>query len=162
MKPYLAISMFLFVLLGGYRPKEHSGEQERVLQLLHKKAPNVIWGGASLLRGNFNPDDKIDYALLGQEGKNRVFVGVVYSPLEPKGQVDILEFGVGQDQGSLCRLPAQLKLESLDYGPSDEVGKISGFRRSSKVMGLNLADGDCDSFHLFWNYQSHHIDWWRL
>jgi len=113
-------------------------------------------------RCDFNPDDKTDYALMGQEGKNRVFVAVVYSPVAPSAQVDILEFGVGQDQGSLCRLPAHLKLESLDYDPSDDVGKIPGFRRSREFMGLNLAGGDCDSFHLFWNYQSHRIEWWRL
>jgi hypothetical protein len=162
MKLYLAIPMCLFFLLTGYRPKLHSAEGEPVFQLAHKKAPDVNWDRTSLLKGDFNPDDKTDYALMGLEGKNRVFVAVVYSPVAPSAQVDILEFGVGQDQGSLCRLPAHLKLESLDYDPSDDVGKIPGFRRSREFMGLNLAGGDCDSFHLFWNYQSHRIEWWRL
>jgi hypothetical protein len=154
--------MCAFALVGGYRPKVHSPRPDQAFRLVQKKAPNVSWDRESLLKGKFNPDDKIDYALLGQQGKSKAFVAVVYSPVEPNAQVDILEFGVGQDQGSICQLPAHLKLESLDYDPSDEVGTIPGFRRSRKVMGLNLAGGDCDSFHLFWNYQSHHLDWWRL
>ena len=149
-------------LLGGYRSNGPSREQEEVFHLVHKKMPQVNWDQASLLKGNFNPDGKSDYALLGQEGESKVFVAVIYSPVEPNAQVDILEFGVGQDEGSLCHLPAQLKRESLDYDPSDEVGKIPGFRRSRKVMGLNLSDGDCDAFHLFWDYQSRRFSWWRL
>lgn len=162
MKILLAICVCMAFLPGGYPRETGLPESEQVLKLLHRKAPSVKWDMKSILRGEFNPDYQADFAMLGQEGKTKVFVGVVYGPVASNAKVDILEFGVGQDQGSICQLPAHLAPESLNYDPADEVGKIPGFRPSKRVEGLNLTGGECDSFHIFWNYKSRHLDWWRM
>ncbi|MGO9270429.1 MAG: hypothetical protein ACLQOO_09285 [Terriglobia bacterium] len=137
------------------------------MRLAALKLPDVRGDRNSLLTADINGDGEIDHAFQGLQvnGDNKkVFVAVVYGPAETKAQVDILEFGVGgASESDLCALPAKLTTESLDYDPTEEVGgPVPGFERSKTTRGLNLAEGNCDSFHLFWDHQSHRLDWWRL
>lgn len=77
----------------------------------------------------------------------------------------VLEFGLGDSmaQDALCGTEATLEIEDLDYDLTEIFGEpVEGFEPSTTCKGLRLAAGECDSMHIFWNHQSHHIDWWRL
>jgi hypothetical protein len=120
---------------------------------------DIRWETWSVLRGDFDGDGRVDQALLGR-GPKRVFVGVVYSS---GGKPDILEFAISSgQQAAICSEPAKLEVESLDYDPSDTVGKLEGFERSRTAKGLRLSGGECDDVHLFWNHITKHLGWWRL
>lgn len=66
-------------------------------------------------------------------------------------------------EDAVCRLPAQLEVESLDYDLAAAIGeKVVGFVRSKTSKGFEIVDGACDSIHFFWNHKTKRLEWWRL
>ena len=118
----------------------------------------VAWERQSILVGDVDCDGVPDSVFVGRSTV-RVDVGLVrVNMLIP----EVISFGVhAAVQNELGSNDAILKLESLDYDPSEAVGEVEGFQRSTECHGLNLGDGESDSMHLFWNRKSHHLDWWR-
>lgn len=69
----------------------------------------------------------------------------------------------GSSQDAFCGPPRSIARESLDYDPIEFLGEMpQGFRRSRTCNGLVLETGDCDPFHLYWNFEAKKLDWWRL
>jgi hypothetical protein len=129
------------------------------LKLLLASMPDVRWDPESAVRADFDCDGLPDEAFLGRK-EGKIFVGVV---LSGAAQPEVLEFGIGPvSQSNICSGPGKLVIESLDYDPAAEVGQVEGFARSRRCKGLVLSDGQCDSFHLFWNHKKNYLDWWRL
>jgi hypothetical protein len=127
--------------------------------VLSVSKPDVKWDAKTALRADFDCDGSLDQAFLGRLA-GKVYVGLVRAATK---QPDILEFGVDPSaQAAICQEPAKLKIESLDYDPTEAGGKIDGFQRSRRCKGLVLSDGQCDSVHLFWNHQTKRLAWWRL
>jgi hypothetical protein len=94
----------------------------------------VQWDADSAVIADFDCDGRRDHAFLGR-ASGKVFVGLVHSPV-PKAQ--ILEFAVdASQQAAICAEPAKLEVESLDYDPTEAVGKIAGFRRSRTPRGFS-------------------------
>ena len=62
---------------------------------------------------------------------------------------------------AFCTLPVRVQAESLDYDPSEAVGKIPGFQRSKTCLAFALADDQCDSLHFYWNHKTKKLEWWR-
>jgi hypothetical protein len=133
-----------------------------LLQLVSKRMTNVEWDKESIIEVDINCDGKKDYAILGKS-KQGVTVALVVGPVSKKSRIESFEFLAGKhSQDSLCQLPAILQTESLDYDPTEAVGKLPGFKPSKKCMAFVLADDACDSFHFYWNHQANALDWWRL
>ena len=133
-----------------------------VLQLVSKRMTNVELDNKSIIAVDINCDEKKDYAILGKS-KQGVTVALVVGPVSKKSRIESFEFLVGkQSQDCLCQLPAILKAESLDYDPTEAVGKLPGFKPSKKCIAFALADDACDSFHFYWNHQANALTWWRL
>lgn len=133
-----------------------------VLQLVSKRMTDVEWDKKSIIEVDINCDGKKDYAILGKS-KQGVTVALVVGPVSKKSRIESFEFLVGkQTQDSLCQLPATLQPESLDYDPTEAVGKLPGFKPSKKCMAFVLSDDACDSFHFYWNHRANALDWWRL
>jgi hypothetical protein len=115
----------------------------------------VQWDAASALEGDVDCDGIADSAFVGRS-KTQVHVGLVRAGAP---RPEIVEFGVSnRDQASVCDVNAQLAFESLDY--DDEDG-LEGFQRSATCKGLRLADGMCDSIHLYWNRKAQRLGWSR-
>jgi hypothetical protein len=128
------------------------------LQVLSDTRPGVRWDVNSALRFDFDCDGRSDHAFIGRN-EGRVYVGLVRATGQ---RPEILEFAVsGSIQAAICAEPATLMIESLDFDPTADYGKIDGFRRSRTCVGLELRGGECDSIHLFWNHEKQHLDWWR-
>lgn len=133
-----------------------------LLQLVSKRMTDVEWDKKSIIEVDINCDGQKDYAILGKS-KQGVTIALVVGPVSKKSRIESFEFHVGkQSQDSLCQLPAILKAESLDYDPTEAVGKLPGFKQSKKCMAFVLADDACDSFHFYWNHQTNALNWWRL
>jgi hypothetical protein len=121
--------------------------------------PDINWDAKSALTADFDCDGSPDEAFLGRSA-GRIYVGVIRAATK---QPEILEFGVDASaQDAICQEPAKLEIESLNYDPSGEIGKIDGFRRSRRCKGILLSGGECDPIHLFWDYKTKHLAWWRL
>jgi hypothetical protein len=155
------IGILLVAAFFGLPSQPLAGPVKRdvALHLLSAARPDIRWDAKSGLIADFDCDGSPDAAFLGRtEGK--AFVGLVRAA---SAQPEILEFGVGGPaQSALCDGPGKLALESLDYDPAEEVGKIDGFVRSRRCKGLVLSGGGCDAIHLFWNHKTNRLEWWRL
>jgi hypothetical protein len=133
-----------------------------IFQIVSKRMQNIIWDETSIVEVDINCDGKKDYAILGKS-RQGVTVALVVGPVSKESKIQSLKFLVGKrSQDSLCQLPAKLRIESLDYGPTEAVGKLPGFRSSKECNAFGLTDDTCDSFHFYWNHQTNTLDWWRL
>lgn len=151
--------LLLTALFGS--PGQSLGAQTRqqeALQLLSASRPDVKWDVKSRSSADLDCDGSLDIAFLGRTA-GKVYVGLLRGAVK---QPEILEFGVDPSaQAAICQEPSKLETESLDYDPTEAVGKIDGFRRSRRCKGLLLSGGQCDPIHLFWSYKTKHLAWWR-
>ncbi len=138
--------------------------------LLKQKYPAVKWNSKSLIKGDFDYDGVIDYALRGRKGTLFV-VGIVKGNLTNKSKHWTLQFGEDAgDQGSLCSVKsAVITLDDIDkdykefasdYLEPDYAKRLKAVPKNSK--GITVADGACDSFHIFWDKKVKEFTWWRV
>lgn len=136
----------------------------RIIELLQRKYAGVNWDKKSIIKADINCDGKGDAAVLGKEGE-KVVVAVIRGPLDKESKIHLTRLLVGKhSQDSLCGRRARLSIEDQDYDPSEifDGEPLSGFRRSKTCKGINVSDGECDSFHFFWNHELKTLQWWRL
>jgi hypothetical protein len=152
--------LVLAALLGSTptQQKDNQTRRQEALRSLSVTRSDIKWDVKSALTADFDCDSTLDEAFLGRTA-GKVFVGIVRAAGK---QPQILEFGVNPSaQDAICQEPATLTIESLDYDPTEEVGKVDGFQPSRRCKGLLLSGGQCDPIHLYWNYRTKHIGWWR-
>ena len=124
------VAFWLFGLLIGLVAPAQTGTAPP--KILAELVPGVVWE-SRVLSLDCDCDGKPDRAYLGRF-KGHVFVGFASAN---GSTVDFLEFAVDAGkQAAICREPAKLELESLDYDPTEAV--------------------------FFWNRKAKALDWWRL
>ena len=166
MKKLFLIFTMLFVCGGA------AFAQSRVTALivLSKNEPSVKWNKKSQIKGDFDYDGIIDYALRGKREKFFV-LGIVKGVPSGKSKHWTMQFGEDAgDQGSLCSVnTARINVENLDndyvkfaadYLEPDFAGMIKNLPKNSK--GINVYDGMCDSFHILWDKKTKQFTWWRI
>jgi len=123
-----------------------------VINLLRSREPSIVWDQRSLLKADLDFDGVDDYALGGKAG-GRYVVGIVKGPVTNQSRHWILAFPQNTtDQGSLCSVStAHIMLESP--------GVEGNLPANSK--GINLSDGECDSFHIYWDKDGKRFVWAR-
>jgi hypothetical protein len=140
-----------------------TSESGALIRLMMSTYPDITWDIKSALKADINDDGFQDDALVGKKGKSQIAIAVILSGSKKESKIHVLNFGVSPGrQDAVGYLPARLTIESMDYDPSEMVGKLPGFKRSKKAQGLCLDDELTDSIHIFWNHQTHELDWWRL
>lgn len=122
----------------------------KVLDVLKAKKPAATWNEKSLIEGDFNLDGTPDSALSGVQGE-RFLVGIVAG-----SQAWTLEFPWDGGEDALCSKGAKISTEPLEEneGPKAE--------HPPKGLGINLHDGQCDAFHIYWNPKLKKFEYWRL
>ncbi len=166
MKKLLLIFTMLLVC-GSYA---FAQGKTTALSVLTKNEPTVKWNEKSLIKGDFDYDGVVDYALRGRRGKFFV-LGIVKGALSGKSKHWTMQFGEDAgDQGSLCSVKsAVITVENLDknyvefaadYLETDFTKMIKSLPKNSK--GINIADGMCDSFHVLWDKKAKQFTWWRI
>jgi hypothetical protein len=139
------------VVVASAAPSRVAG----ALQRLAAADSLVQWDAASAQAGDVDCDGVPDSAFVGRS-KTQIHVGLVRAAAP---RPEIVEFGVSsREQASVCDVNAKLALESQDY--EDEDG-LEGFQRSTTCKGMALADGLCDSIHLYWNRKAQQLGWSR-
>lgn len=158
----IVVIVMLFLCFFPFPDVESAEKGDRVFSFASKRMKKVTWDKKSAIAVDINCDGSKDYAILGKS-KRGVTVALIVGPFSEKSRMESFEFFVGESwQDSLCKLPARLVIESLDYDPTEMVGKLPGFRRSKKCNAFRLADNACDSFHFYWDHQTNTLAWWRL
>jgi len=123
-------------------------------------APAVQWEPGTTVRADFNGDGRTDLALLGAQDGD-VVLGIGTRQAGRAGlRVQLLRFRVHADaHDGVCTRPVTLQRAkpvcTLDNGPLDGCDA----RRSR--AGLRLSDDRCDAIHLYWNFQTGQMAWWR-
>jgi len=110
----------------------------------------VAWQSRSSVTGDFTCAGHKQTAILGTGGSD-VVVAVFLNGLNRKPEE--LRFNIFEPRF------AHLKTESLDYKLDCE---LPGFQRSKTCVGLNVADDEVDSAHLYWDHISKRFGMWRL
>lgn len=124
-------------------------------------AEDIKWDESSVVKADIDCDGLLDTAKLGYI-RNRIHLSVTFGA---NRATQTIEFGLGESgyQSSLCGTTAVLTVEDMDYDLKEILGENpEGFKQSETCKGLNVSAGDCDSMHIFWNYKTKHINWWRL
>lgn len=163
----ISLAFIIFILCGSYI---FAQSDAAVLNVLAKKNPQVKWNAKSRIKGDFDYDGVTDYALRGRKGKLFV-LGIVKGLPNAKSKSWTLEFGEDAgDQGGLCSVSkAIINTEDIDkdyaefakeYLDEKYAKMFAGLRKGSK--GINIADGMCDSFHVFWDKKTREFTWWRI
>jgi len=157
MRHLIRQSIFLLLLpISAYADLGSS----QVTQAARLAAPRVSWDATSIVRGDFNGDEKQDTAILGTL-QQRVFVAVVLATSSKKLKTEVLSFGIETHAtDSICQLPAKLVVEPLECSPLDEL--LPGCRPSPKVASLVLYGGECDPINLYWDHLKNKLAWWRV
>jgi hypothetical protein len=138
--------------------------------VLRNREPTVQWNEKSQIKGDFDYDGTIDYALRGREGKFFI-LGIVKGSVSRKSKHWMMRFSEDAgDQGSLCSVKsAVINVDDIDkdyfdfagdYLEADYAITLKKLPKNSK--GINIADGLCDSFHVFWNKKEKRFMWWRI
>lgn len=159
----LLLALSVLSLLGaactGREPKPRTGASPRTaLDVLKLKEPGTQWEAKSRIEGDFDLDGTPDYALAGTR-EDHFVVGIVQGPL-PANTGDsrawTLAFPWDGQEDALCSRNAKITPEPLEEneGPKPEHPK--------KGLGINLYDGECDAFHIYWNPKSKDFEYWRL
>jgi hypothetical protein len=127
---------------------------------VHGAAPGVQWDAPSTVHADFNGDGYPDLAQLGtQDGAVVLGIGT-RQPGQAGPQVQLLRFRVDADaHDGVCTHRVTLQLAKpaclLESGP------LAGCDASRSGAGLRLGDERCDAIHLYWNFQTGQMAWWR-
>lgn len=141
-------------------PGAYAGQAD-ALKRLQSVAPDHAWDSRHALIIDIDADGAPDYVFLTQTPRAAT-IGLVLGKQGHRLVVRTIPIG-DPVQDSLCAAPAAIGKESLNYVPPFEaVGVLPGFRRSKTGMSFELAGGECDAFHFFWNVQTNNLDYWRL
>ena len=130
----------------------------QVITAANKLMPGITWKEDSVVIGDFTCRGRTERAIVGLGHSEAAF---------PYAILAVFLDGLDK-QPELIRdsvhIAANVKLttESLDYDPQQETGvPIEGFQRSKTCKGLNLADDNTDSLHIYWNHSFRSFDLWR-
>jgi len=136
-----------------------SNQNLQVIGAANKFMPGISWKENSVVIGDFTCRGRIEQAILGvsqpETARPYMILAVFLDGINK--QPEIIRDSIHNPAY------AELTTESLDYDPRENVGDtLEGFQRSKTCKGLNIADGQRDSFHIYWNHESREFDWWSL
>ena len=150
------LALCLLAACAGREPEPRTGASPRTaLDVLKLRERSTQWDAKSLIQGDFDLDGTPDFALTGLQG-DRFVVGIVHGPASSDSQAWTLDFPWDGEEDALCSKKAKISPEPLEEneGPKPE--------HPRKGLGINLHDGQCDAFHIYWNPQSKDFEYWRL
>lgn len=165
---FIGISVLLLLLVfqigTAIAQDGRKNAKDLITRIGKKHLPTVKWDEKSIMSADVNCDGKTDHGILGYE-KSVLYLMLVLGDVSESSTVDTLAIGLGEpsSQNHLCGKTAQLNLESQEYDLAEDLGENpEGFKKSKICKGLNVSDGMCDSFHIYWNHKTNSLDSWRL
>jgi len=130
-----------------------------LLATLRAARPEVRWDASTLVVADLNGDGSPDAAAVGYS-KNGIVLAVGVSSGKGTLTIQYLDFSISASiEAAICGAPAHLSAVPLSCNSDGDT--LPGCREASTTAGLFLSGGDCDPINLYWNYDEHHIAWWR-
>jgi hypothetical protein len=136
-------------------PPPASAKPSSALDLVRLRDPATAWDGKSLLHADLDLDGGEDFALTGTR-KDHFVVAIVHGPVAGNGRFWTLDFPWDGGEDALCSKHAKITLEPLAENPGPKA------EHPAQGTGINLHDGQCDAFHIYWNPAEKKFEWWRL
>ncbi len=137
---------------------------QKNLEIIRDESSQTTRDTEYVVSADINCDSKNDYAMIGIEGE-KLELTLILGEIEKIPRTVTMEFGLGNSmsQSAMCGDNPKLKLESQAHDLIDVLAaNPDGYKKSDVCKGLNIYDGMCDSFHLFWNHKTNTLNWWRL
>lgn len=115
--------------------------------------PGVRWRADSVLHADFSCRGHQETAILGVSDTD-IVIAVFLKGLAKRPEA--IRYSLARDTSSL-----HLTAEGRDWDPKADLGyTLPGFQRSKSCQGLNLADDEVDSAHIYWDHDSHRFEDW--
>jgi len=155
----------ILIIVSSFTPAPGQGvpvsERAKAEEALRAARPGLSWRHEQSI--DVDCDGQRDEVFTAKD-KTHYYVAAVAPRKAGKPKISVVKFQLsGSGQDSFCGPPEPLQPEPLDTDPREELGATpEGFRRSARCKGLNLAAGECDTFHLYWNHKAGELNWWRL
>jgi len=153
------VSVSLALVLCAHISAQPASSQP--LEKLRTAAGKVRWDPSSAISGNFTCSGASEKVFVGHT-KNRVWIGVASSG-DGKKPI-IADFPAGThptDQDAFCA-----ERVTIDKEPRDCLGEgdtpLPGCKRIKQCIAFRVYDGECDSFHFYWDNRRKQLTYWRL
>ena len=135
---------------------------DAAISILRAAQPTVNWTAKTAVSADVNCDGKADVALVGYEGIDFVWLGLVPGSDFNKSTKPItMQFLVGKhSQDSFCSVPVWIKKLPLDCNGDGD--KLPGCKIVNGCSSLLMIDDNCDAFHFYWDSSQKELQWWRM
>ena len=148
----------IVLIIAGFGAGVFAQGKLSALQLLKNREAETEWNSRSFLQGDFDFDGVTDYALSGKRD-GKFVVGIVKVNLKRDSKHWTLEFAEDSvSQSGLCSVAdAKISLEKIS--PDEEIAELKDLPKTSR--GINLADDQCDAFHIYYSREKAQFVWRR-
>lgn len=155
----LSLSLVCLALAVSPLAAETDTRLLQSLEILQSTAGTVKWDAASAVSGDFTCDGVPDNVFAGYT-KNRVWIGLVSSRGKKKPIVADFPAGTRASQDAFCAAPVKINKEPRDcLGEGDT--SLPGCKRAKRCVAFRVYDGECDSFHFYWDNERKRLTYWR-
>lgn len=163
MKKHLGLIGLTALFLTFCASAEEMNKADSVIALLHTAEPSVKWDAKTAVSADVNCDGRSDISVVGYEGEDHVWLGVVTGSADNKPTKPItMQFFLGKhSQDSFCSAPVTIEKQPLDCKDAEE-GTLPGCKVVKGCFSLSMDDGSCDSFNFYWDRKQKELAWWRL
>ena len=120
-----------------------------------KYIPGMTWKTQSLISADFTCRGRKEQAILGFSS-SEIVIAVFAKGLQARPEV--VRFSAKDRDADTV----ELTVEDLDFDPREDGYELEGFQPSKSCRGLNLADGERDSAHIYWNRKKQQFYYWTL
>lgn len=158
--PILSLIPVCLVFAASPLGAETDARLSQSLETLQSMARTVKWDAASAVSGDFTCDNVPDSVVAGYT-KDHVWIGLVSSRGKKKPIVVNFPAGSHANQDAFCASPVKINKERRDcLGEGDT--PLPGCRRAKRCVAFRVYDGECDSFHFYWDDERKRLAYWRL
>jgi hypothetical protein len=133
--------------------------QSDVLAALRESKPAVQWDATSVKQADVNGDGIQDTIVVGYDTTS-VWLGFVPGTKSRSAAPAFTQqFSVGQSQSSFCAKRVHIELHPTDCDGNGR--NLPGCKVVKGASEFSLVDGECDSFHFYWDRAKMMLRWWR-
>lgn len=131
--------------------------------LVTQSGHGTVWNAKSAIVADVTCNGKPDTIIVGRRHR-AVLIGVVSESEQGKPKTPIIvEFPTNHPigQNAFCGTDVHIEKERLVCKTGDGV-PLAGCRPVRGCSAFRADDGECDSFHFYWDSKRKALTWWRL
>jgi hypothetical protein len=140
-----------------------NADPEWLVNLRAAAGVGVKWDTKSAVRADVDCDGKPDTVAAGYAKGPTVWIGVVSASKDAgSNRLRLFHFPAFEtaNEDAFCSAPVMISTSKLDCKVED--GRLPGCRTQHDCSEFAVVDGQCDSFHFYWDSRHHKLSYWRL